>query len=102
MIKNETLVRIAASAAIKDQYPKQLNRVKARGEQTDMIAEAVDKVIENLPKAATGSLVIYGDPQSGKTEMMICLTARLLDEGHKIIVHLMAPKPSQILPKFDY
>jgi len=35
------------------------------------------------------SLVIYGEPQSGKTEMMICLTAKLLDEGHSIIVHLM-------------
>jgi hypothetical protein len=35
-----------------------------------------------------GSLVIYGDPQSGKTEMMICLTASLLDDGHRTIVHL--------------
>ena len=34
-------------------------------------------------------MVIYGEPQSGKTEMMICLTAKLLDEGHRLIVHLM-------------
>ena len=33
--------------------------------------------------------MIYGEPQSGKTEMMICLTAKLLDEGHSTIVHLM-------------
>ena len=34
-------------------------------------------------------MVIYGDPQSGKTEMMICLTAKLLDDGHRIVVHLL-------------
>ena len=33
--------------------------------------------------------MIYGEPQSGKTEMMIALTARLLDEGARIIVVLM-------------
>jgi hypothetical protein len=54
-----------------------------------MIAEAVDEAINKLPRASTGSLVAYGDPQSGKTEMMICLTAGLLDNGHKTIVHLM-------------
>jgi hypothetical protein len=35
------------------------------------------------------SFVIYGEPQSGKTEMMIALTAKLLDEGYKIIVALL-------------
>ena len=78
-----------AAAAIKDQYTRQLNRVRANEQQTDKIEGAVDEVIANLPKASTGSLVIYGDPQSGKTEMMICLTARLLDDGHKIIIHLL-------------
>jgi hypothetical protein len=33
--------------------------------------------------------VIYGEPQSGKTEMMICLTAKLLDEGFEFILHLL-------------
>jgi hypothetical protein len=52
------------------------------------IEVAVNGATANL---ATGnsSLVIYGEPQSGKTEMMICLTAQLLDSGHPIIVHLM-------------
>ncbi|MDH8080025.1 hypothetical protein QIG57_27070, partial [Klebsiella pneumoniae] len=43
----------------------------------------------NLKTAKKSSLIIYGEPQSGKTEMMICLTAKLLDDGHKTIVHLM-------------
>jgi hypothetical protein len=73
MVTKQTLARLAA-AAIRDQYAKQLSRVTARGEQTDKIAGAVGEVITNLPRASTGSLVVYGDPQSGKTEMMICLT----------------------------
>ena len=88
MVTKRNLKKLA-TAEIKDQYTKQLNRVEANGQQTDKIADAVDEVIENLPNASAGSLVVYGDPQSGKTEMMICLTARLLDDGHKIIIHLL-------------
>jgi hypothetical protein len=40
-------------------------------------------------RSGTTSFVIYGEPQSGKTEMMICLTAKLLDDGYRIIVHLL-------------
>src|SRR6202044_3763677 len=89
MIDPKVLARLASAAGTTHQYEKQLNRVRAQGDETEMIEEAVDKVMSNLPKAATGSLVVYGDPQSGKTEMMICLTAPLLDDGHKTIVHLM-------------
>jgi hypothetical protein len=98
---NEKLVQITANAAIAGQYQKQLERVKKTGAQTEMIAEAVDQAIQKLPKASTGSLVIYGDPQSGKTEMMICLTARLLDEGHKTIVHLMNDSVDLMMQNLD-
>ncbi|MGY4316690.1 hypothetical protein [Bradyrhizobium sp. JR3.5] len=40
-------------------------------------------------RAGTSSFVIYGEPQSGKTEMMICLTAKLLDDGNRVIIHLL-------------
>ena len=53
------------------------------------IEEAVNGATNNLARARSSSLVIYGEPQSGKTEMMICLTAKLLDKGHSTIVHLM-------------
>lgn len=89
MVSTKMLERIAARATVTDQYKRQLLRVKDEGNQTNRIEAAVNQAIANLPKAAKGSLVIYGDPQSGKTEMMICLTARLLDEGHAVIVHLM-------------
>jgi hypothetical protein len=101
MVNKKTLAKIAANATVKDQYKNQLARVIKRGEQTELIADAVDEVIKKLPKASTGSLVIYGDPQSGKTEMMICLTARLLDEGHKTIVHLMNDSVDLLMQSLD-
>jgi hypothetical protein len=101
MVTKEVLAQLAANAAIKDQYKKQLDRVKARGEQIDKIAEAVDGVIKTLPTASAGSLVVYGDPQSGKTEMMICLTAALLDSGHKTIVHLMNDSVDLLMQNLD-
>ncbi len=100
MVTRKNLAKFAA-AAIKDQYAKQLSRVKASGQQTDKIKAAVDEVITNLPKALTGSLVVYGDPQSGKTEMMICLTARLLDSGHKIIIHLLNNSVDLLMQSLD-
>lgn len=101
MVDKQTLAQLAADAVIKDQYKKQLARVKKRGRQTDMIAEAVDETIKKVPTASNGSLVVYGDPQSGKTEMMICLTAGLLDSGHKTIVHLMNDSVDLLMQNLD-
>ncbi len=70
-------------------YKRQLQRVTNKGLSTDYIKSAVKNAIENLDSGRTRSFVIYGEPQSGKTEMMIALTARLLDEGNKIIVVLL-------------
>lgn len=71
------------------QYKWQLERLAKEGKQVDCIEEAVDGAIANLSEDQRASFVIYGEPQSGKTEMMICLTARLLDEGRYFILHLL-------------
>lgn len=101
MVTKHTLAKLTANAAIKDQYKKQLNRVKASGCETKCIESAVVGVLKNLPVAATGSLVVYGDPQSGKTEMMICLTAKLLDTGHRTIIHLMNDSVDLLMQNLD-
>ncbi|MDP2367242.1 Z1 domain-containing protein [Rhodoferax sp.] len=72
-----------------NRYSKQLARLHASNVATGCIEQAVDGAIANLGKAKNASLVIYGEPQSGKTEMMICLTAKLLDQGHRAVVHLL-------------
>jgi hypothetical protein len=89
LLSSADLAKFKKNAKLKDRYTKQLQRLQGLGIAPACIEEAVTGTIANLAKVKVLSLVIYGEPQSGKTEMMICLTAKLLDEGHSIIVHLM-------------
>jgi hypothetical protein len=75
-----------------DQYDKHLSLLKNQGLYIESIKETVERASTNL-KEGKRSFIVYGDPQSGKTEMMISLTAKLLDEGHKIIIILL---PDQV------
>jgi hypothetical protein len=83
------LVALRAKAQVKDRYSKQVSRLATAGQQTDCIEAAVSDAMAKLTAGAAPALVIYGEPQSGKTEMMICLTAKLLDSGFPIVVHLL-------------
>lgn len=69
-------------------YATQIERVRYEKGYVTAIENTVVETINNLALGAT-RLAIYGEPQSGKTEMMICLTARLLDEGHTCIIVLV-------------
>lgn len=70
-------------------YERQLARIRHGGRRdTISIEAAVNGATQNL-ESNVKSFVIYGEPQSGKTEMMICLTAKLLDTNHKTIVLLL-------------
>ena len=71
------------------QYQRQLHRITALGNSVESIESAVRDTLTSLSTEGQKTFVIYGEPQSGKTEMMICLTARLLDEGRQFILHLM-------------
>jgi hypothetical protein len=73
----------------RNQYQRQLQRLRDIGNSTECIELAVQGALKNLSGSNQKSFVIYGEPQSGKTEMMICLTAKLLDEGFHFIVHLL-------------
>src|ERR1700693_4681466 len=75
-------------AVVGNRYEKRLSQLVAERQAVDRIKAVVETAIENI-KAGQKSFVIYGEPQSGKTEMMIALTAKLLDEGHKLIVALL-------------
>lgn len=76
-------------ASLDDRYERQLARLRSSGLGTSAIEKTVEETVPNLSSVDQASLVIYGEPQSGKTEMMICLTARLLDLGHSTVIHLM-------------
>nr|WP_314464332.1 Z1 domain-containing protein [uncultured Novosphingobium sp.] len=83
------LSRMRRAASVCGRYKKQLERLRDSVGSTASVEAAVDGVLGNMRNANRVSLAVYGDPQSGKTEMMIALTAKLLDEGHRTIVHLM-------------
>ncbi|MBL9215216.1 MAG: DEAD/DEAH box helicase family protein [Opitutaceae bacterium] len=71
-----------------NRYERRLAVLVDEGQEVDRIRTVVAGAIENVGKARR-SFVIYGEPQSGKTEMMIALTAKLLDEGFRIVVVLL-------------
>lgn len=84
-----------------DRYQAYLNSCRF---ETKHIRETVENSIENLKKGNSKSFVIYGEPQSGKTSMMIALTAKLLDEGYKLIILLVQDNlflESQNLSRFE-
>lgn len=83
------LERLKHIAAENNRYAVQLSRLNEAGKQTSCITETVDKSVDNLVSQRQRSFVIYGEPQSGKTEMMICLTAKLINSGFSVVVHLL-------------
>lgn len=72
----------------RSRYQKQLDRLSNKGIKIDRFQEVIEKAMDNINNNIR-SFCIYGDPQSGKTEMMIVLTAKLLDENKKIIIILL-------------
>ena len=60
---------------------RQLERLAREGKASRLHRKSRQGSNRNLTPNHRAAFVIYGEPQSGKTEMMICLTARLLDEG---------------------
>lgn len=81
--------RFTSGGQLANQYQRQLQRLRDIGNSTECIERAVQGALKNLSGSGQKSFIIYGEPQSGKTEMMICLTAKLLDEGYRFIVHLL-------------
>lgn len=73
---------------LSQRYEKRLHELNNVHLDTSYIEETVNNAVVNLNENIN-SFIIYGAPQSGKTEMMIALTAKLLDLNHKIIVILL-------------
>jgi hypothetical protein len=71
-----------------NRYERRLAKLASANQQTDRIRGVVTNAIANIENGQK-SFVIYGEPQSGKTEMMIALTAKLLDVGFKLVIILL-------------
>jgi hypothetical protein len=83
------ITQFAAAYGSQDRYARHLAELRANGWYTNSIEATTDAAMKNLTKNNARSFVIYGQPQSGKTAMMIALTARLLDCGKPIIIVLV-------------
>lgn len=70
-------------------YEKRINILKSKSINTESIEYTVCAAIENIFDKQINSFVIYWEPQSWKTEMMIALTAKLLDKWIKTIILLL-------------
>jgi DNA replication protein DnaC len=88
-VVDQAVERLRKIATENIRYERQLSRVRTAGKQTSCISDAVSKSLDNITSGSARSFVIYGEPQSGKTEMMICLTAKLIDSGFSVVVHLL-------------
>lgn len=73
---------------LSQRYEKRLQQLKDANFITSYIEETVNNAVINLNDGIK-SFIIYGAPQSGKTEMMIALTVKLLDLNHKIVIVLL-------------
>lgn len=83
------LERLKKIASAKNRYEQQINRLNHQRKQISCIEAAVSGAMKNITESNSRAFVIYGEPQSGKTEMMICLTAKLIDSGFTVIIHLL-------------
>ena len=71
-----------------NRYERRLAKLVSNNQEVERIKSVVENAVTNI-KEGQKSFVIYGEPQSGKTEMMIALTAKLLDIDFKIVIALL-------------
>ena len=71
-----------------NRYDARLDFLTKKGWDTTHIKKGVDSVINHFDDGAK-SLVVYGEPQSGKTEVMIALTCALLDQEVQTVFVVM-------------
>lgn len=71
-----------------NRYERRLAKLVSQDREVVQIKGVVESAVANIQDGQR-SFVIYGEPQSGKTEMMIALTAKLLDVGFKLVVVLL-------------
>jgi hypothetical protein len=82
------LKELRREVLLNNRYEKRLAALVSDNLDVARIKGVVEHAMENL-SARQNSFVIYGEPQSGKTELMVALTARLLDEGFKLVLILL-------------
>ena len=81
-------------------YPKRIASVKSRGRETQHIENGINETVTVLEKGVK-SFVIYGEPQSGKTEFMIALACKLIDLDYETVFVVMNDNTELEIQNFD-
>jgi hypothetical protein len=84
----ENLLQSFDDAKSSNTYETRIKTLNDRGQNTGRIEKGIADVEAVLASGAK-SFVIYGEPQSGKTEFMIALTCKLIDRGFRTIFIVM-------------
>ena len=83
-----------------DCYENRIATLRRMGRDPRLIQDGIADVLRVLESGAR-SFVIYGEPQSGKTEFMIALVCKLLDQGRKTIFLIMNDNTELETQNFD-
>lgn len=97
---NTILAALKQEEAERNCYQARLTTLRNRGQETHRIENGVADCIRVLEQG-TKSFVVYGEPQSGKTEFMIALVCKLLDLGRKTIFVIMNDNSELEQQNFD-
>ena len=83
----------------RDSFERRMTKLQEKSYDTKLIAQPVKLVTDKL-ESGVRSLVVYGEPQSGKTEFMIALVCKLLDLGRQTIFVVMNNNTELETPNF--
>jgi type IV secretory pathway ATPase VirB11/archaellum biosynthesis ATPase len=84
----ETLIAEAQSSEQEPCYPERIKAIQNKGWDESLIERGIADTVRVLESGAK-SFVVYGEPQSGKTEFMIALSCKLIDMGYQTIFIVM-------------
>ncbi len=100
MSVNDILSKLSAAKSSSNCYQSRMKSLENMGRDPTLIKDGIADVLRVL-EAGARSFVIYGEPQSGKTEFMIALVCKLLDQGKKTIFVIMNDNTELETQNFD-
>lgn len=97
---DDVLAKLETSQKNAKCYEARIDRLKQMGRDPSLIQQGIADVLRVLEQGHK-SFVVYGEPQSGKTEFMIALVCKLLDMGRQTIFVVMNDNTELEMQNYD-
>ncbi|AAQ00318.1 DNA helicase [Prochlorococcus marinus subsp. marinus str. CCMP1375] len=101
MITPDEIISELDQKKLNNRYTSRIKALNLKGLNTEIIENGVKEAVDVITKKNGKSFVVYGEPQSGKTEFMIALTCKLLDQGFKTIFIVVNDNTELEVQNFD-